>query len=173
MTTPSATNHACPCGSEITLGQCCLPLIQGKKKASTAEALLRSRYTAFVRGDTDYILSTHHTRTKSDVNREGIEEWSKKSEWLGLQILEQEAGTEKDEQGKIAFHVQYKVEGKLNDHRELSLFEKENGEWRFLDAQAAHPGTLVRAEPKIGRNDPCKCGSGKKFKKCCGAHSPG
>jgi SEC-C motif-containing protein len=61
------------------------------------------------------------------------------------------------------------MDGKLHDHREHSLFEKENGEWRFLDAQAGKTPTLRREEPKVGRNDPCSCGSGKKFKKCCGA----
>ncbi len=165
------TAELCPCGSEKSLRECCLPLIEGKKTASTAEALLRSRYTAFVRGDIDYILDTHHTKTKGDVNRQGIEEWSKKSEWLGLEVLQTEGGQSSDTQGQIAFHVQYKVDGKTQDHRELSLFEKENGHWRFLDASALGGGTYRRAEPKIGRNDPCTCGSGKKYKKCCGANA--
>ena len=50
---------------------------------------------------------------------------------------------------------------------EKSFFEKENGEWRFIDAQGVQLGTYRRTEPKAGRNDPCACGSGKKFKKCC------
>ena len=160
--------QTCPCGSEATYAKCCQPYIQGKKKAGSAEALLRSRYTAFVKGEIDYILETHHTKTKGEVKREGIEEWSKTSEWLGFNILEIEGGGENDTNGTIKFEVKYRVKGKLEDHREKSLFEKENGEWRFLDAVAAG-GTVQRSEPKVGRNDPCPCGSGKKHKKCCGA----
>ena len=76
----------CPCGSNTKLVECCLPLIQGKKLAPTAESLLRARYTAFTRGDVDYILQTHHSKTRHEVKREEIEEWSKQSEWLGLEI---------------------------------------------------------------------------------------
>lgn len=163
----TSTQKLCPCGSNQSETQCCLPLIQGQSKAKTAEQLMRSRYTAFVRGDVDYILKTHHSKTIKDVDRAGIEEWSTKSEWLGLTVLETALGGEKDEQGTVTFHVQYKMDDKLNDHREHSLFEKENGEWKFLDAQAAKTGTIRREEPKLGRNDPCSCGSGKKFKRCC------
>ncbi|MEN9723415.1 MAG: hypothetical protein RJB38_1401 [Pseudomonadota bacterium] len=129
---------------------------------------MRARYAAFVLGEIDYILKTHHSQTVGEVDRAGIEEWSRKSKWLGLKILETEAGLEKDLQGTVTFHVQYEVDGKIHDHREHSLFEKESGEWRFLDAQPAKTETIRRQEPKQGRNDPCPCGSGKKFKKCCG-----
>ena len=47
---------------------------------------------------------------------------------------------------------------------------KENGQWRFLDARGIQKGPYVRPEPKVGRNDPCPCGSGKKYKACCGKH---
>jgi SEC-C motif-containing protein len=144
-------------------------LIQGKAIAKTAEQLMRSRYTAFVLGEIDYILKTHHSKTLSEVDRAGIEDWSKNSEWLGLKILETASGSESDEQGTVTFHVKYRMEGKEHDHREHSLFEKENGEWKFLDAQAGKTDTIRRQAPKVGRNDPCPCGSGKKNKKCCGA----
>ncbi len=161
----------CPCGSEQSLKQCCLPVIQGAKKPATAENLLRARYTAFTLGNVDFIVDTHHTKTKAEVKREGIEEWSKQSEWLGLEVLNVEGGGSGDEQGVIDFHVKYRAGGKLQDHREHSLFEKEGGEWRFLDAEALGGGTIRRTEPKVGRNDPCSCGSGKKFKKCCGVNA--
>jgi SEC-C motif-containing protein len=168
MTTKDA-KELCPCGSELTPQNCCLPLIQGKKKPVTAEQLLRSRYTAFTRGDVDYILNTHHSKTRSDVKREEIEDWSKSSEWLGLKIVQKEGGEEKDNQGSIVFCAGYRADGKVNEHWEQSLFEKEEGEWRFLDARGVQVGPYRRTEPKIGRNDPCPCGSGKKNKKCCAA----
>ena len=159
----------CPCGSETTLEKCCLPHIQGKKKPETAEQLLRARYTAFTRGEVDYIVGTHHSKTRSEIKREEIEEWSKNSEWLGLKVHQKAGGEPKDEQGQIVFLARYKADGKVNDHWEHSLFEKENGEWRFVDAQGVQQGPIRRTEPKVGRNDPCSCGSGKKFKKCHGA----
>jgi SEC-C motif-containing protein len=164
----SDTNF-CPCGSQIDLKSCCLPFIQGSKQASTSEELLRSRYTAFTRGDVDFIMSSHHSRTLAEVKREEIEEWSKNSEWLGLKVVQVEAGRKEDEQGTIVFGAQYRAEGKLHDHWEKSFFEKENGQWKFLDAQGVQVGPVRRTEPKVGRNDPCTCGSGKKYKKCCGA----
>jgi SEC-C motif domain protein len=94
----------CPCGSELALNACCAPVIAGKKKAETAEALLRARYTAFTQGAVDFILETHHPRTREHTNREEIEQWSKGSEWLGLKILQSEGGQPKDTMGTIIFH---------------------------------------------------------------------
>lgn len=165
--TTAVQSDLCPCCSGATLSACCLPMIQGKKKATTAEDLLRSRYTAFARGDVDYILETHHSRTRQDVKREEIEDWSKNSKWLGLKVVQKEAGLASDTQGTLVFCAQYFAENKKHDHWEQSFFEKENGEWRFLDAKGIQVGPYVRPEPKVGRNDACPCGSGKKFKKCC------
>lgn len=159
----------CPCGSELAYGQCCQPFISGKQKAQTAEQLLRARYTAFVKGEIDFILQTHHSKTKSEVNREEIESWSKNSEWQSLEIVQKEAGEAGDTEGRLIFNAKYVADGKPQDHWEQSYFEKENGEWKFLDAKAVHVGTYRREGPKLGRNDPCPCGSGKKAKKCCAA----
>ena len=166
-------HQSCPCGSNLPLTGCCLPYIEGKKTAPTAEALLRSRYCSFVLAtdqSINYILETHHSKTRHEVNRDEIEKWAKDSKWLGLKILNVEAGSEKDSQGLITFQAQYESDGQMNNHSERSLFEKENGSWKFLDAQSLAPQAPIRrTEPKLGRNDPCACGSGKKFKKCCAA----
>ncbi len=167
MSTLTATSN-CPCTSGKTYGNCCQPIQTGKAKAATAEELLRARYSSFVTGNIDFILATHHSSTKHEVNREEITSWSKGSEWKGLEVLQKEAGEAKDDTGTIVFHAKYAFEGKDQDHYEKSTFEKENGEWKFLDAVPLRTGPYVREEPKIGRNDPCHCGSGKKFKKCHG-----
>jgi len=163
---------SCPCKSGLSAAECCLPFIQGKKKPVTAEELLRSRYTGFVVGNIDYILKTHHSKTAHEVKRDEIEEWSKQSEWQSLEVFQKEAGEAKDERGTIIFCAKFKNKAKadapLEEHWEQSFFEKENGEWKFLDARGVHQGTYKREAPKTGRNDPCSCGSGKKFKKCCG-----
>ncbi|OFZ81670.1 MAG: hypothetical protein A3K03_13685 [Bdellovibrionales bacterium RIFOXYD1_FULL_44_7] len=159
----------CPCGSKKNLAECCELYLSGKKQPETAEQLMRARYSAFVLNRVDFILDTHHSKTRNEVKREEIEEWSKRSEWLGLSILNTENGRQKDEQGVVSFHARYKTDGKVNEHREHALFERENGKWRFLDAQAMKTDPIVRNEPKLSRNDPCPCGSGKKYKKCCAA----
>lgn len=165
-------NQPCPCFSGLKYEACCEPFLNQetskKQKPKTAEQLLRSRYTAFVIGDVDYIVSTHHSQTSSEINRDEIMQWSHQSEWHGLKILQKEAGEAKDNQGTIIFHAQYTANDKLNDHFEKAIFEKEDGQWKFKDGQGVHQGTFVRSEPKVGRNDPCSCGSGKKFKKCHG-----
>ena len=167
------TQKQCPCRigteSELTLAQCCQPFIAGKKKPETAEQLLRSRYTAFATNAIDYILATHHSKTRGELNRDEIEGWAKESKWLGFKLIEnapQEIGPEKT---VLYFQADYVAEGKHHEHMEKSLFEKEDGEWRFVDAQGLKMGPIRRTEPKMGRNDPCACGSGKKFKKCCAA----
>jgi len=160
----------CPCGSEIDLSKCCLPVIQGKRKAETAEELLRARYTAFTQGAVDFILDSHHSKTRHEVKREEIADWSTNSDWLGMKVVQKEAGTATDLEGKIVFGAQYRTKGeeKINEHWEQAIFEKENGAWRFLDARGVRTGPYVREAPKVGRNDACTCGSGKKYKKCCG-----
>lgn len=134
---------------------------------------MRARYSAFALGDVDYVLASHHTATRDQVDRDEIERWSKGSEWLGLRILETEGGGEGDDEGTVTFRARYRMAGQLVDHRELATFQREDGEWRFLTGvEGVEPQpelAPVTAAATIGRNDPCTCGSGRKFKKCCGA----
>ena len=161
-------NDTCPCLTGKPYKNCCEPLHKGKRKALTAEELLRARYSAFVVSDIDFIISSHHSKTSGEVNRDEITKWSKDSKWEGLVILQKEAGEEADSSGTIVFHAKYVLEGELQNHYEKATFEKEEGAWKFYDAQGLSNGPYVRTEPKLGRNDPCHCGSGKKLKKCHG-----
>jgi len=63
----------------------------------------------------------------------------------------------------------YKEQGVVRPHHEISRFLKKDGNWYFVDGQLVPPKPEIRKQPKVGRNEPCPCGSGKKFKKCCGA----
>lgn len=169
------TQDLCPCQSSLKFNQCCEPYLKGQSKPETAEQLLRARFSAFATGNIDYILKTHHSKTSDSVDRNEIENWAQSSDWHGLQIVQKEAGEASDTQGTIIFCAKYAEKtgdkaGEIQEHWEKSFFEREpataKGEWKFLDAQGVHVGTYKRTEPKIGRNDPCPCGSGKKFKKC-------
>lgn len=156
----------CPCGIEKSYEECCGPVIKGTRKASTAEALMRSRYSAFAKGELDHVEKTHLPSTRKDLDMNGVRSWATQSEWLGLEIRETEKGLEKDSTGKVEFKCKFIFNGAEQTHHELSTFEKVDGEWFFVDGVMKN-NTLRRAEPKVGRNDPCSCGSGKKAKKCC------
>lgn len=156
----------CACGSEKSYSDCCEPYIKGTKPAPTAEALMRSRYTAFAKGEMDYIYNTHHESTRKELDMDGVKSWALNSEWLGLEIRETSKGSEKDTEGQVEFKCKFNFNGKEQSHHELSTFTKENGKWFFVDGVLRN-NTVRRSEPKIGRNDPCSCGSGKKAKKCC------
>jgi len=157
----------CPCHSQKDYAVCCEPLLKGTAKAATAEALMRSRYTAHVKADIDYIMNTLHSSRQAKMNRATIEDWAKKSEWLRLQVLSTTGGQEQDTEGRVVFRAEYKQNNRLEVHLEDSLFLKENGTWFFVEGREPVRATPTSKPTKIGRNDPCYCGSGKKYKKCC------
>lgn len=156
----------CPCGSGSELDACCGPLLKNEKKAETAEALMRSRYSAFVLGNVDYIISSHHPSTNEDLDKEAIDAWSKNSKWLGLTVVLTSEGSKSDKNGVVEFKAEYVVEGQSICHHEVSQFVKEDDSWFYLDGKVLNT-PQKRSDKKVGRNDPCHCGSGKKYKKCC------
>lgn len=166
--------NICPCrlndDVKIELNQCCGPYLAGLKKSPTAESLMRSRYSAYATHNMDYIKKTHKHDPKDKFDQEASLKWAKESEWKGIVIHKTLNGTEKDQKGIVEFTALYadKKTGKSLEHKEKSLFEKINGEWIFLEGQVIGMDPLKRLTPKVGRNDPCYCGSGKKHKKCCG-----
>lgn len=162
----------CPCGSGQNDTECCHPIINGLKKAETAETLMRARYTAHAQGNIDFIVQSHHPTTRSEVDKDTTKRWADESQWLGLDIREVEEGGADDDSGKVEFVAKYRdAQGKRHEHFELALFEKLEGDWFFRDAQVPQITQFKRDQPKQGRNEPCACGSGKKFKKCCGAQN--
>jgi len=158
----------CPCGSGNDYAGCCEPFIKGESNPETAEQLMRSRYSAYVLEEISYIHDTLHPDARADWDEKGAREWSKSSTWNGLEIVGTEAGGPGDETGKVEFIAGFFMEGKQLIHHELAVFEKSAGRWYFKDGEMVKPKQVKREAPKIGRNDPCPCGSGKKYKKCCG-----
>ena len=156
----------CPCGSKKSYSLCCEPFLNGSKIPSTAEALMRSRYTAYTKAEIPYIESTHDPATRDSLDIESTRSWAAESEWLGLEIVATENGGKNDTKGTVEFKARYKQDGEEVVHHEYSSFVKQDGSWFFHDGHTPS-ATVVRESPKIGRNDPCPCGSGKKFKKCC------
>lgn len=155
----------CPCASGIVFENCCQPKLLGLEKAKTAEELMRARYSAFATGNIDFIMQTHHPEKVKEIDRQAIKDWSEKSQWLGLEMVRTEKGTAKDDEGIVEFIANYIQEGKTYNHHEISLFKKIDDNWYFFDIYKNRP---IKKDNKVGRNDPCHCGSGVKFKKCHG-----
>ena len=162
-------NNLCPCGSKMNFEDCCGPYLMGDKDPPTAEALMRSRYTAYAMGSIDYLYKTSCSKVQKEFDADGCKKWSESAEWTGMDVLRTEAGGENDEEGIVEFIANYKLKDKPVQHHETSQFARVNGKWRFIDGEIAKQEPIRREAPKVGRNDPCPCGSGKKYKKCCGA----
>ena len=160
------TNRICPCGSGAGFAACCDPVIKGERDSQTAEELMRARYTAFATGAVDFIVASTHSRTKSEIDVPFIREWSLNSAWRGLQIFETKSVNEN--KAFVSFEAQYTKDGKDQNHREKAVFEREDDSWRFVTGDELKNPTVRYEAPRPGRNEPCPCGSGKKYKKCCG-----
>lgn len=156
----------CPCGSGAAYADCCKPVISGAQPATTAVELMKARYSAYVGAQMDFVFETTHPDHRQNYDHEGTKEWAESSEWLGLEIIETKKGGVNDESGEVEFIARFNEKGVPREHHENAEFKKDSGRWYFSE------GTMVKSKPvtviKIGRNDPCTCGSGLKYKKCCG-----
>ena len=128
-------NELCACGSNRIVGQCCESIIEGKRDATTAEELMRSRYVAFTKADVNYLMRSHHSKTRPMKDRKNIEHWAKSVQWMGLVILSTEAGEVNDNQGVFEFRALYVENGKLEGIHEKSLFEREDGKWVYTSGE--------------------------------------
>ncbi|MDR2369891.1 MAG: YchJ family protein [Treponema sp.] len=158
----------CYCGSGRPYGECCGPYISGEKLPPTAEALMRSRYSAYAEHAVDYIIDTCIRSEKDGIDIKQTRDWSEKSTWLGLTIISTEKGGPEDNEGSVEFKAVYERDGLRDVHHERGRFKKSGGRWLYDNGDII-PNTVVRASPKVGRNDPCPCGSGRKYKHCHGS----
>lgn len=148
----------CPCGSTLSLDQCCGALHAGQA-AITAEQLMRSRYSAFVLGLGDYLVHSWHPDQLGELTAAQLSQTD--TQWDGLEILATQGGPG-DTSGMVEFKAWFKEGNERHCLHERSRFEHYQGRWVYVDGEQ-DPTPL-----KIGRNDPCPCGSTKKYKKCCG-----
>ncbi|MEC7640987.1 MAG: YchJ family protein [Nitrospinota bacterium] len=165
----------CPCGTAFLYTDCCGPIIRGTSHADTAEDLMRSRFTAFAKGKWDYLEKTSHPSERQEENSSSPKLHEKDILWTKLEILDVMNGGVLDEEGEVSFIAYYAEDGEEKTLRETSKFIKENGRWYYSQRRSQVTASPVkpaqpfkRSQPKVGRNDPCPCGSNKKYKKCCG-----
>ncbi|HYD29656.1 MAG TPA: YchJ family metal-binding protein [Azospirillaceae bacterium] len=157
----------CSCNSGQNFEDCCHPLLDGTP-APTAEALMRSRYTAFVRRDVDYLERTNAPEIRAAFNRADAERAVRESEWKDLEVLAVTGGGPEDETGDVEFQALCRRRGEWVRYHELGSFRRDDGQWFYVKGKL-DPKTSGRRPAMAGRNEPCPCGSGKKYKKCCGA----
>ena len=121
---------------------------------------MRSRYSAFVIGDRDYLLHSWHPTTRPTT----LELEDGAVEWCGLSIEQTQQGGAEDDVGTVLFSAHFRHHGETGVLHERSRFERINGHWYYLDGEQLEPNPT----PQIGRKQPCPCGSGKRYKRCCG-----
>nr|WP_312276126.1 YchJ family protein [Moraxella sp. CTOTU46711] len=171
----------CPCGSTLSYADCCAPLHVGQKFADTAAQLMRARYAAFVFQHVEYIVATTAPFQQALLDKKSIADWSQQTDWAGLAVIKHTPKIGKRHaqvEFKAYFHLPASavhsagldlaaLDSKGLDskgvHHELSTFVNipipGTSRWYFLDPTVVMPVT---------QKQPCPCGSGEKYKRCCG-----
>lgn len=160
---PNNLPKSCLCGSGHSYADCCGVYHSGDKTAPTPETLMRSRYSAYVLGLGDYLLSTWAPETRPSSPAAQFQEDARHTRWLGLQIID--APLPGGDEGQVEFRARYVAadEDSLATVcflQERSQFVKIDGGWCYVN------GDVKEGVEKYSRNDPCPCGSGIKLKKC-------
>ncbi len=140
MTTATDAGQACPCGSGSAFAACCGLYLDGGANAPTAEALMRSRYSAYTLGRADYLQQTWHpTRRPDSLSLDPAQNW------LGLKIVRAERGGMGDDEGVVEFVARFKVAGRGHRLHEISRFEKVGDCWLYLDGERGRTDSSLRS----------------------------
>jgi SEC-C motif-containing protein len=152
----------CLCGSGFSYGECCGPHHDSAAFPSTAEALMRSRFTAYALRNADYLRNTWDSGKCPDT----IDFSRETAVWQRLEVVDAKKGGPLDDKGIVEFKAYYQQDGEDCVLHEVSRFIKKEGRWYYLDGVIKSLGK-IGATINLGKNAPCPCGSGKKFKRCC------
>lgn len=158
----------CPCGQGSNYERCCQPIHDDPKSSKMPQQLMQARYCAHVLGLVDFIIDTYHPSCNAEVQREEIAE-SIHCQWQALHIIH--ASKVSKNQGFVEFKAFFKDGDDEHCMHEKSRFVFEDEQWFYIDGEMDPvPDQLKQSikDFKPKRNEPCWCGSGKKFKKCCG-----
>lgn len=122
----------CYCGNNKTFSECCEVFHKNGGKTETAEQLMRSRYSAFVLANGDYLMLSHHSSTRPIKEKKAIINWAKSVQWIKLEVHETSKGTPTDNEGTVTFDAYFFENGKVDVIHEKSAFVKENNLWKYL-----------------------------------------
>ncbi len=126
---------ACPCGSGKPYAVCCGRLHSGAENAASAEALMRSRYSAYVLGLEPYLLDTWHASTRPAALHLAEEAGTK---WLGLEV--KRGQVQGARHATIEFVARYRIAGRGHRLHETSRFVCEDGRWFYVDGDVSDGG---------------------------------
>jgi SEC-C motif domain protein len=147
---------SCPCGSQKPYATCCGPYVTGQVPAPTAESLMRSRYTAYSKGQIDYLIATWHPKAGKACDRATLQQSSQSTRWVGLTILKTQKGRTQDKRGVVEFVALYQTitisplqlnqtaatQNPVYQLHERSRFVQEKGQWLYVDGDALPPINL-------------------------------
>lgn len=125
----------CPCGSGKPFIYCCEPIVQGQKYAPTAEALMRSRYSAFAMGAVDYLINTTAPEMRNPDDADVLQEQVKYTNWLGLKIIRTGQGSRSDDTGMVEFEATFETDEQTATLYEKSNFRREDKQWFYVDGE--------------------------------------
>lgn len=127
----------CPCGSENTYTKCCGQYHSGKSLAPTAEALMRARYSAFVKNEMEFLQDTTDPQSLAKIDNEANKQWAEVAKFQKLEIVSSE---ETGNKGLVEFKAYYQVDNEDYIHHEVSTFRKQAGEWFFKSGKIKGEG---------------------------------
>ena len=122
----------CYCGSLKSYANCCEKAHKNITEAKTGEQLMRSRYSAFVLANGNYLMQSHHSSTRPLKEKKAIVKWAKSVKWIKLEVIETTKGTANDTNGTVTFNAYFYENGKVDVIHEKSAFLKENNPWTYL-----------------------------------------
>lgn len=126
-------NKICPCGSKQKYTDCCGEVISGKRNATTCLELMKSRYTAYTKADINYLMLSHHSKTRPAAKeRKGLKLWAESVRWMQLVIVNTWNGLATDNEGHVEFKALYFEDGQIGQIHEKSLFQRENDKWVYV-----------------------------------------
>lgn len=125
-------NHTspCPCNSGKNYSDCCHPFHAGAKAAPTAEALMRSRFSAYALQLSNYIFKTWQTNTRP--SKQSLKQLEPIA-WKSLDIISTQQGSPFDQSGMVEFKAYYDDNGLEQCLHETSRFSRENNQWVYID----------------------------------------
>ncbi|MGB5417867.1 YchJ family protein [Algibacter sp.] len=122
----------CYCGNNKTYQKCCEIYHKNGGKTETCQQLMRSRYSAFVLANGNYLMETHHSKTRPIKEKNAIIKWAKSVQWIKLEVLETSKGMQNDTEGTVTFNAYFYENGKVDVIHEKSTFIKDNNYWKYL-----------------------------------------
>jgi SEC-C motif-containing protein len=161
--TPPAPDKPCPCGTGKSFAACCLAIHKRERAAADAEELMRSRFSAHAARNWEHL---HRTYAKTANEPYVPEKDIQGRDWSRLVIHAHEPGLKPDT-ATVDFSAYYREHDAEHAMHEKAEFQKVEGQWLYARALREGPPPIKSNAPKVGRNDPCPCGSGKKYKQCC------